>query len=136
MDSLQKYELSKLEKHLVFDDLFALFAFAPVSIVDQIDTWVNDSGIANGGSLKNEILREIKYLKSMQYDSVSFRGKSTFEFFTYFFYNNGFSNLIKPLLNTCITIMAILFAILFLYIVQYTTILNKVIIIVLFGTFI
>lgn len=130
LSTINKFEKDNFDINLLYHDLYALYKYLPKDIIIQIESWVSDNN-KNTVDLIKILKDEIFYLKSLQYDRISFRLKKEFTgAIEYYYHKHNFSSFIIPIGNTIISIYFILIMVVFILTFSSASISSKIIILV------
>ncbi|MBW9157223.1 hypothetical protein [Clostridium tagluense] len=131
LSTINKFEKDHFDINLLYDDLYTMYKYSPKDVISQIESWISDSN-RNTLELTKILKNDMYYLKSLQYDSVSFRLKNEFcGAIEYYYHKHNFSSFVMPIVNTFISILSILVMVLFILTFNPVSISAKVLILVL-----
>ncbi|WP_010241519.1 hypothetical protein, partial [Clostridium arbusti] len=135
--SIIQYQNGIFSYSSVFENLYALFPYATKEIIDLINEFSKHSDPNNVVNLKLYLEKEVKYLKSLQYDDVSFRFDNKFlNAISYYYNKNNFSSFIIPVVNSFVCITSILILVIYLFSFASANVFNRIIICILIFTLI
>ena len=130
--AIQKYKEHIIELTVLYESLYAIYPYAHRGIINSIQEFMNHPSHDNISNVKKLLDEEINRLKSLQHDDVSFKfSNSIFDIFSYYYNKNNFSTLVRPLINTFIVVVSIMFFLFLIFSFMASSATMKVTVIIL-----